>query len=147
MIDPYEALGILNTATAEEINRAYKKLCIEHHPDKNGGVQSARFNEIRDAYVLLNEPEAKKLYDDFGINKNDPEAVMRANAYAEVTALFVELLNKFEPGAIERLDILKAMTRATNTAMKEIKNKLSAIEKNEQKIKSFRAVMTKRLTK
>lgn len=63
--DFYQVLGILETATAEEVKKAYRKLAQTHHPDANPGDAAAedRFKEISEAYATLSNPEQRKEYD------------------------------------------------------------------------------------
>ena len=61
----YRALGVSPTATAGELKRAYHKLALRYHPDKNPG-QGERFNEIAAAYTVLSDPRKKQMYDQFG---------------------------------------------------------------------------------
>lgn len=63
--DYYEVLGVSKSATADEIKRAYRKLAMEHHPDKHGG-DDAKFKEIGEAYDVLKDPQKKAAYDQFG---------------------------------------------------------------------------------
>ena len=66
--DPYEVLGVARNATAEEIKKAYRKLAIKYHPDKNPGDPTAeeKFKEAASAYEILSDPEKKARYDRFG---------------------------------------------------------------------------------
>jgi DnaJ-class molecular chaperone len=57
----YEALGVAPAATASEIKRAYHKLALRYHPDKNPDA-GERFNEISSAYALLSDPRKRQLY-------------------------------------------------------------------------------------
>src|SRR3954470_5275621 len=63
--DYYEILGVNKSATAEEIKRAYRKLAMEHHPDKHGG-DDAKFKELGEAYETLKDPGKRAGYDQFG---------------------------------------------------------------------------------
>lgn len=66
--DPYEVLGVARNASADEIKKAYRKLAIKHHPDKNPGDHTAedRFKEAASAYEILSDPEKKARFDRFG---------------------------------------------------------------------------------
>jgi hypothetical protein len=65
---PYEVLGVPTTATEEEINKAYRKLAMALHPDRNPGDKRAerKFKEVQDAYGILSDPGKRKYYDDTG---------------------------------------------------------------------------------
>jgi len=66
--DYYEILGLKKGASADEIKKAFRKLAIKYHPDKNPGDKKAedRFKEINEAYAVLSDPEKKSQYDQFG---------------------------------------------------------------------------------
>ncbi|MCI5852929.1 MAG: J domain-containing protein [Firmicutes bacterium] len=66
--DYYEVLGIKKGASQSEIKKAYRKMAKKYHPDTNAGDEAAaeKFKEVSEAYSILNDPEKKKLYDQFG---------------------------------------------------------------------------------
>src|SRR3984885_14593611 len=85
--DFYEILDVPRTATQDEIQRAYRKLARQHHPDvnKDPGAED-RFKEISEAYGVLSDPQTRRRYDAFGPDFRqvpedvDPEAYQRSRA-------------------------------------------------------------------
>lgn len=66
--DYYEVLGVERAATDQQIKSAYRKLALQHHPDRNPGNREAeeRFKEAAEAYAVLADREKRSLYDRFG---------------------------------------------------------------------------------
>lgn len=66
--DYYKILGVERKASKDEIKRAYRKLALKHHPDRNPGDATAedKFKEINEAYQVLSDPEKRSRYDQLG---------------------------------------------------------------------------------
>src|SRR2546421_8115238 len=66
--DYYEVLGVERTATSDEVKRAYRKLAVQFHPDKNPNDPDAeeKFKELGEAYDVLMSPDKRSAYDRFG---------------------------------------------------------------------------------
>lgn len=72
--DYYNILGIEKSASADEIKKAYRKLAMKYHPDKNADDKQAeeKFKEVSEAYAVLSDPEKKRMFDQFGSSGFDP---------------------------------------------------------------------------
>ena len=68
--DYYEVLGVSKDASADDIKKAYRKIAIKYHPDRNPGDKEAeeKFKEAAEAYNILHDPKTRQQYDQFGFN-------------------------------------------------------------------------------
>jgi len=92
--DYYKALEIEKGASSDDIKKAFRKLAVKYHPDRNPGNKGAedKFKEINEAYAVLSDPEKKQQYDTFGSsgfhNKYTQEDIFRGfdfgNAYKDM---------------------------------------------------------------
>ena len=66
--DYYKVLNVTRSATADEIKKAYRKLALKYHPDKNKGSKEAeeKFKEVAEAYEALSDPQKREIYDKYG---------------------------------------------------------------------------------
>jgi curved DNA-binding protein len=67
--DYYQILGISKNASQEDIKKAYRKLAMKYHPDRNSGNEqwaNEKFKEVNEAFSVLGDPQKKKQYDRFG---------------------------------------------------------------------------------
>ncbi len=80
--DYYKILGVDKNATAEEIKKAYRRLAMKYHPDKNPNNKSAeeKFKEITEANEVLSDPEKRKKYDTLGANWKQYQHAGRGSA-------------------------------------------------------------------
>src|SRR5271170_2559533 len=78
--DLYEVLGVDRTSDTEEIKKAYRKLAVKYHPDKNPGNHTAeeKFKELGQAYEALSDPQSRAAYDQYGHAAFDSRARARS---------------------------------------------------------------------
>ena len=66
--DYYEVLGVAKSASNDELKKAYRRLAMKHHPDRNSNdpESEVRFKEAKEAYEVLTDPQKRAAYDQFG---------------------------------------------------------------------------------
>ncbi|MEY2801562.1 MAG: putative heat shock protein, partial [Pseudomonadota bacterium] len=76
--DYYEVLGVPKNASEDEIKKAYRKLAMKYHPDRNQGDSGkeaeVKFKEAKEAYEMLSDAQKRAAYDQFGHAGVDPSA-------------------------------------------------------------------------
>jgi len=102
--DYYRTLGVTENASNGEIKKAYRKLAMQYHPDRNSGNEkwaNEKFKEINEAYGILGDPQKRKQYDQFGTIGNVGDIF----SSPFTTTTFQEMMKDFG-GAGLRLDFL-----------------------------------------
>ena len=81
--DYYEVLGVSRDASDEDIKKAYRRLAMKYHPDRNNGDKAAeeKFKQVGEAYAVLSDPQKKAAYDRFGKAGVDPSAAGGAGGF------------------------------------------------------------------
>ena len=85
-VDLYETLGVSPSATTAELRRAYRRLALEHHPDRAGPASASRFAQIAEAYRLLSDPTARTAYDAYIGSSAPLSARRRRTIFARTVA-------------------------------------------------------------
>src|SRR5437773_2075488 len=90
--DYYEVLAVDRSAGEEDIKKAYRKLALKYHPDKNPGDKAAEeaFKEIGEAYEALSDPQKRAAYDQYGHAAFDPR-MRRGGGFHDPFELFREV--------------------------------------------------------
>lgn len=129
----YDALGVKSTASELEIKKAYRKLAITTHPDKNPGDETAhaRFQAIGEAYQVLSNEELRKRYDKFGKEEAVPGGGFEdpAEFFGMIFGgeAFVDLIGE--------LSLMKDLTKSMEITTKQMQEEEVA-EKADEKIKA-----------
>ncbi|HDR14392.1 MAG TPA: molecular chaperone DnaJ [Desulfobacteraceae bacterium] len=95
--DYYETLEIPRTAEPAEIKKAYRKLALRYHPDRNPGDKEAesRFKEAAEAYSVLGDPEKKQLYDRFGHAGLEGQGFKGFSGFEDIFSNFGDIFEDF----------------------------------------------------
>ena len=95
--DYYEVLGVSHNVGDEEIKKAYRKLALKYHPDRNQGDKAAeeRFKEAAEAYEVLRDKEKRQIYDRFGHEGLDGRGFTGFSGFEDIFSSFGDIFEDF----------------------------------------------------
>jgi DnaJ-class molecular chaperone len=128
-MNPYQTLGVPRSATEADVRRAYRKLTMEYHPDRNPGDAQAeeRFKEITIAYSILSDGDKRSVYDATGsvdprtAAMSDDEIVRTVRGFMDTFAAFLDV-RMVQDDAVRPRKKKKKAAKKKKTA-KKAKNK------------------------
>jgi molecular chaperone DnaJ len=100
--DYYEVLGVDKSAGEEDLKKAYRKLAVRYHPDKNQGDKAAeeKFKELSEAYEALSDPQKRAAYDQMGHAAFDNRSRGRPGGFHDAADIFREVFGGAGAGSI-----------------------------------------------
>lgn len=95
--DYYEVLEVSKTASSEEIKKSYRKLALQHHPDRNKGNKESeeKFKEAAEAYEVLSDPEKRQIYDRYGHEGLQQSGFQGFRNFEDVFSSFGDIFEEF----------------------------------------------------
>lgn len=120
--DYYEVLGVAKNASAEEIKKAYRKMAIKYHPDKNPGDKEAeeKFKEAAEAYDVLSDPQKRQRYDQFGFAGVGGQGGFSAGGFdlSDIFSRFGDLFGDFGFGGADFGGNRRTVRKGSNLRIK-----------------------------
>ncbi|MDX1906457.1 MAG: molecular chaperone DnaJ [Bacteroidia bacterium] len=125
--DYYEVLGVSRTASPDELKKAFRKLAVQYHPDKNPGnaEAEAKFKEVAEAYEVLSDEQKKAAYDRFGHAGVGSSAASGGAGYGAYEDLFSQFSDIFGSDIFGRSGSGGRRTRRTGQRGADMRIKLS----------------------
>jgi len=141
MKDPYQILGVKRDASYQDIRKAYRKLCMEIHPDKDpeNTENTEDFIELNKAWEILSDPIKRKLYDD---GQSVDDFVVKQSVHNEIHNLFFAIVNQ-NPEAY-RTDIVSHILNDIDDNITQAKKRVPELKSQIKNIKKYRGRIKKK---
>lgn len=118
----YKILGLNKNASEDDIKKAYRKLSKQYHPDLNNGVESREYIDIITAYKILINPEKKRIYDETGEIKSNPDDT-RQKIVSNILGIFNNIISN-QSINLHQNDIFDIMRNTIKDEQKKIENEI-----------------------
>ena len=101
--DYYDVLGVQKNSSADDIKKAYRKLAMQYHPDRNQGNKDAeeKFKEATEAYEALGDTEKRRRYDQYGHAGMKSTDFRNYNNTADIFSMFQDIFSGFGSSAFD----------------------------------------------
>jgi len=124
----YKILGVRRNASVDTIKKAYRRLAMQHHPDRGGDQE--RFKPIQEAHDVLMDPEKKAYYDEHGTPPPKGPDIM-AMSFKVLTNWFIALGNQFEWA---KGPYVREIRRQNAKKLNELENQLESISQTKERV-------------
>lgn len=134
MKDLYELLGVSKNASMEEIKKAFRKIAMEHHPDKNNNEHSEKFLHAKEAYSILINPEKRKKYDETGFVEDEEKISANDIALMNLNNIIKQIIDNINLQTLKLISFKDLLLQNIRDTRDDHKNKLNKINENIAKI-------------
>ena len=132
----YDILGVEQSATEEEIVKAYRKLAFETHPDRNGGDNTG-FNEVNEAYTILRDRKLRQNYDTTGSTTKKTVDNTRAEAVKELQRVMLQILDESDDEIFYQ-DLPSHVLNIFNANILKSKNTIVDLKKSIKRLRRYK---------
>lgn len=141
--NPYKTLNVPKDATQAEIKKAYHKKAKKEHPDV-GGDEDA-FKDTSNAYALLADPQKRKYYNEFGDEMPTGDSI-ESKANRLLNELVDQMLAKFTPEKILKIDFIKTMTGSLTDNLNKLKEEVARQNTMMERLIKLNEIFKEKLT-
>lgn len=143
-MNPYKILGVDKHATIPTIKSGYRAMLKVHHPDQGGDPE--RLAEVMEAWSILSDPAAKKLYDTTGAIKKDDAVRARQRVIGAMVNLFAEAIETIQNNghSVEEVDVMAGMLQVARTRLSNVREKINNLSQQIHQMTKLRDRITRK---